>query len=274
MPGTGLRSSSEGPELILAVPLDTARIRALLLDIEGTTTPVAFVYQVLFPYARSHVREFLEAHRETAAVRADIEALYREYLVDERNDLEPPVWRGDAAENELDSVVAYVRWLMERDRKSTPLKSLQGKIWEAGYRNATLRAEVYPDVPAAFARWRRQKREIAIFSSGSVLAQKLLFAHSTVGDLTPWIDTYFDTATGPKFDAESYRRIAAALGYLPGQVLFVSDVVAELDAACGAGMQTALRVRPAPYRDGTRSDAADPATGEHIVIRSLDEVLP
>jgi len=257
----------------LAGRLDRARVQVILLDIEGTTTPVEFVYDVLFPYARAHLREFLEQHGESPEVRADIQGLHQEYLADERNDLEPPVWLG---ERERDWVVAYVGWLMERDRKSTSLKSLQGKIWEAGYRNGTLRAELYPDVPPAFARWQRQKRKIAIFSSGSVLAQKLLFAHSHAGDLTPFIAAYFDTTTGAKSDAGSYHRIAAALDCLPGEVAFLSDVVAELDAAREAGMQTALCVRRGPSRHSTRAPChpvPGPARADHIVIHTLDEVL-
>jgi len=243
------------------------------VDIEGTTTPIEFVYQVLFPYARAHLREFLEKHGETPGVRADIETLYQEYLVDERKDLEPPVWRGDSREGERECVVAYVGWLMERDRKSTALKSLQGKIWEAGYGNGTLRAEVYPDVPPALARWQRQERQIAIFSSGSVLAQKLLFAHTRAGDLTLFIGAYFDTTTGPKSDAASYRRIATALDCLPGEVLFLSDAVTELDAARDAGMQTARCVRPAPG-PGTAGTSARPTRADHVVIHTLAEVLP
>ena len=265
MYGAGVLSSADGSELILAFPLDDAHIRAILLDIEGTTTPVDFVHKVLFPYARANVTEFLEQHRASADVRTDIEGLRREYLGDERKDLDPPVWRENSSENELESVVAYAHWLMDHDRKSTPLKSLQGKIWEAGYHKATLLAEVYLDVPPAFARWHRQKREIAIFSSGSVLAQKLLFAHSNAGDLTPYIGAYFDTSTGAKSDAESYRRIAASLEHQPSQVVFVSDVVAELDAARRAGMQTLLCVR---------AERAQPVPSAHPSIETLDAVLP
>ena len=153
---------------------------------------------------------------------------------------------------------------MDRDRKSTGLKSLQGKIWEAGYRSGELRGEVYEDVPRAFARWKEQQRIIAIFSSGSVLAQRLLFAHSTAGDLTGYLQAYFDTTTGAKQEAESHRRIAEALQSQPPEILFLSDVVAELDAARLAGMQTALCVRA----------ELSPPAGAHPVIHAFDEVFP
>jgi enolase-phosphatase E1 len=240
--------------------------RALLLDVEGTTTPVDFVYQVLFPYAREHVASFLERQWNEDALRADVARLHEEHAADERGGECPPAWTSGSQQ----SVVSYVHWLMDRDRKSTGLKSLQGRIWEDGYRGGALRAQVYPDVPRAFARWRRQGREIAIFSSGSVLAQRLLFAHSTEGDLTPFIRGYFDTSSGAKKDAESYRRIASALGFEPSAVLFVSDVAAELDAAREAGLATALCARngaPTP-------PPAHHAVNAHRVLGGFDEVYP
>ena len=161
-------------------------------------------------------------------------------------------------------MVAYVHWLMDRDRKSTGLKSLQGKIWEEGYRSGELKSEVYPDVPPAFEHWRRQEVELAIFSSGSVQAQRALFAHTAAGNLTRFIQAYFDTTTGPKTSPQSYERIAATLGRIPSEVLFVSDVSAELDAALAAGMRTALCVR---------TPGILPSTDVHRVIHSFDELL-
>jgi enolase-phosphatase E1 len=150
---------------------------------------------------------------------------------------------------------------MDRDRKSTGLKSLQGKIWEEGYRAGDLRGEVYPDVPPALERWRREGVDVAIFSSGSVQAQRSLFGSTAAGDLTRFIRDYFDTTTGPKTAPMSYARIAAALERSPSEVLFVSDITAELDAALTAGMQTALCVR----EPGTAAPA-----GAHPVIRTFD----
>ena len=211
-------------------------IRAILLDIEGTTTPIAFVHEVLFSYAREHAKEFLTNNIDSAEVRADIALLREEHALDVSNDLHPPPL--------TDSIAAYLDWLMARDRKSTGLKSLQGKIWREGYLNGSLKAQVFADVAPAFARWRNAGLSINIFSSGSVLAQQLLFAHTDAGDLTRFIDNYFDTNVGKKGEADSYRRIAAALNLAANQIVFISDIGAELDAAQQAGMKTLLSLRP------------------------------
>jgi len=185
-------------------------IRGILLDIEGTTTPISFVYDVLFPYARARIHD-------------------------------PHMLR-----------------LMDEDRKTTELKELQGKIWQEGYRRGELRGEVFEDVPVALAKWKREGIDVRIYSSGSILAQKLLF-----GELTKLLNGYFDTTTGAKGDTESYVRIAAAFGFEPGEILFVSDVTRELDAARAAGMQTALCVRPG-------NPPQEP--GEHRRISSFAEI--
>jgi len=214
----------------------------LLLDIEGTTTPIDFVLKTLFPFAADHVEAFLRAHSSEPEVRGIIEELRRAWSGAAAAGA--PVWIESTPAEKLDSVAAYVRWLISRDSKITPLKTLQGKIWEEGFRSGALRGEVYPDVAPAFARWRDQGRRIAIFSSGSVLAQKLLFAHSTAGDLSSFVEAYFDTTTGPKREPSSYREIAADLQLHPPQILFVSDVPAELDAAFAARLATAHSQRP------------------------------
>ena len=229
-------------------------IRAVLLDIEGTTTPIAFVHQVLFPYARARVHDYLAQHAADPDVQADIALLRAEHAAESAPDVPP--WNPET----------YVYWLMDRDRKSTGLKSLQGKIWEAGYRAGELKGkgEVYADVRPAIERWHRDGKRVAIFSSGSVQAQRNLFANTTAGDLSPYLSGYFDTTTGPKRDAASYRRIAAALGVTPRDVLFVSDVAQELDAARAAGMQTALAVRGAAEPDESLTD--------HPRVRSFAEL--
>jgi enolase-phosphatase E1 len=152
---------------------------------------------------------------------------------------------------------------MDRDRKSTGLKSLQGKIWEEGYRAGELKSEVYPDVLPALERWKKEKIDVAIFSSGSMQAQKSLFQSTPAGDLTRHIRAYFDTTTGPKQESRSYSQISQELGRSPGEVLFVSDIAAELDAAATAGMQTALCVR---------DPGGSPVASEHPVIRTFDEL--
>ncbi|HEX8845056.1 MAG TPA: acireductone synthase [Pyrinomonadaceae bacterium] len=236
---------------------------AVLLDVEGTTTPVEFVYEVLFPFARRHVAEFVRENLESEEVRADISALKADHQSDAEKGPEPALWSEETIESEAESVTRYVRWLMDRDSKTTALKSLQGKIWEGGYRNGLLRGQVYEDVVTAFARWKEQEHGIYIFSSGSVQAQRLLFAHSTAEDLTEYISGYFDTNVGVKTSAESYRAIAAAVGLPASEVLFVSDTVAELDAARKAGMKTALCVRPG---------RPEPETTAHQIIRTFDEL--
>ena len=217
----------------MKIDLRARGIRAIVLDIEGTTTPLAFVHQVLFPYARLRLGEYLDSFLVTDEG--------REWLQRARSE-----WSTDAA----DDVTAYSIWLMDRDRKSPALKDLQGRIWERGYRTGELQGDVFPDVPPALTRWRAAGIEVAIYSSGSVLAQRLLFGHTRYGDLTPFLKDFFDTGVGPKSSADSYRAISAALDRPASEVLFVSDVVAELDAARSAGMSAVLSIRPgnAPAR--------------------------
>jgi enolase-phosphatase E1 len=153
---------------------------------------------------------------------------------------------------------------MDRDRKSTGLKALQGRVWDEGFQKGALKGDVYADVPPAFERWTAQGRQVAIFSSGSVLAQKLLFAHTPLGDLTASIVGFFDTTTGPKKDPDSYRRIVLALGRSPSEVVFLSDVAAELDAARAAGLGTGLCCR----------EGEPPAASEHPVVVTFAAVCP
>ena len=169
---------------------------------------------VLFPYARTHLRDYVAAHPgETAAI------------LDEVRAAEP----GDPVETLL-------RWIDE-DRKATPLKTLQGLIWAQGYADGSLTGHVYPDAAEALRRWHTYGLQLYVYSSGSIAAQKLIFGHSDAGDLTPLFAGYFDTTTGPKKEAESYRKIAAAIGLAPSEILFLSDSLPEIDAARIAGMQ-------------------------------------
>jgi len=194
-----------------------APIQVVLLDIEGTTSSIAFVTETLFPYARQHLAGFVAAHpNATAPLLAQVEAQ------------EPG-----------DPIATLLRWIDE-DRKATPLKTLQGMIWAQGYADGTLDGHVYADTPDALRRWKAQGRRIYIYSSGSIAAQKLIFGHSTAGDLTPLLSGYFDTTTGPKREAKSYARIAEVIGLQPAAILFVSDVAAEVEAARAAGMQAVL----------------------------------
>lgn len=189
--------------------------------------------------------DFLDRHWADPGVHADVLGLRSQFLLekDEEKAPSPDAWREDSETALRSSTLAYINWLMDNDSKCTPLKSLQGKIWKEGYAGGELKSEVYPDVAPAFIRWKDQKKIISIFSSGSVQAQQLLFANTTGGDLTPLIRGYFDTTIGPKRDAESYKKIASGLGFSPGNILFVSDTVEELNAARQAGMETALCAR-------------------------------
>jgi enolase-phosphatase E1 len=221
-------------------------VRAILLDIEGTTTPIAFVHDVLFSYAREHVRQFL--NDDSAA--EDIALLREEHAIDVKEGRNPPPL-----------TAAYVEWLITLDRTSTGLKSLQGKIWRQGYESGSLKSQVFDDVAPAFQRWHERGLRISIFSSGSVLAQQLLFAYTEVGDLTRFIDGYFDTRVGKKVEVESYRKIAEAIGLEPEQILFISDVTGELEAASQAAMKTIMSIRP-----GNEPQSQYPS------IRSFDEI--
>ena len=234
-------------------------VRSILLDVEGTTTPVAFVKDVLFPFARANAASFLASHGNEPDVRRDV-ALLREERAKEPADSVAPTWT--AGSTDTASALAYIFWLMERDRKSTALKALQGRIWRAGYESGALVCPVYGDVPQSLARFLEARIDVSIFSSGSVLAQRLLFEHTDAGDLRPYLRAYFDTTTGGKREAASYASIAAALSRDATEVLFVSDVVEELDAARTAGMETALCVR-----EGAREPSP-----RHRVLRSLEEI--
>jgi enolase-phosphatase E1 len=237
-------------------------IHAILLDIEGTTTPIAFVFEVLYPYARRHLRPHLERHATSPEYAALFDRLRDDYSSDRNAGEDVPSWIDGPPAARLAPVASYCEWLMDRDRKSTALKELQGKIWEEGYRRGELVADVFPEVPRALERWSGRHLQIGIFSSGSRLAQQLFFQHSSAGDLTRHLRCYFDTTIGKKTDPESYRHIANAMSLPPEAVLFVSDVTGELDAARRAGMHTTLSMRP--------GNKPPPAGHSHRVIQTFD----
>jgi enolase-phosphatase E1 len=243
----------------VTIALRDRGVTAILLDIEGTTTPFAFVHATLFPFARARLRPFLHDQWETPDVRAIVGRLAQEHAVDAAAGAGPPAWSATA-----DGVAPYAAWLMDRDRKSPGLKDLQGRIWERGYHAGLLTSDVFADTPGAIRRWREAGLDVAIYSSGSALAQRLLFANTPGGDLTPLLNGFFDTAVGPKQSPDSYARIAARLGRVPGEILFISDVSAELRAANAAGLQVVLSVRPGnPPQDGAQAFEA---------IASFDEI--
>jgi enolase-phosphatase E1 len=253
-------------------------VQAIVLDIEGTTTPIAFVYDVLFPFARQRLSAYLADPDNAVALREILSRLRKEWAADlgpAAADRGPAKAghhvRGDGGEgdgrkgdDDVFDAQAYVEWLMDLDRKSPALKLLQGRIWEEGYRRGELRGDVFADVAPALRRWREAGLDVAIYSSGSELAQRLLLGTTSEGDLTPLIVRFFDTAVGAKQAPDSYQRIAGELRCPPARLLFISDVTAELDAAKAAGCQTVLCVRP-----GNRPQ---PAHGFHT-IQSLDEIV-
>lgn len=208
-------------------------IRGILLDIEGTTTPLAFVTETLFPYARERLEE--ACAKPGPEIDEALELLRQEHHRERKQGEEVP---------DFGTGAAYAAYLMDDDRKSTGLKMLQGILWRRGYGDGTLRGEVFDDVPEALEAWRKAGLRLRIFSSGSVEAQKLLFAHSDHGDLTGHFEGYHDTRTGAKKTPEAYRKIAQAFDLPPKRILFLSDNLEELDAARDAGLRTGLLDRP------------------------------
>lgn len=219
----------------------------ILTDIEGTTSSIAFVKDVLFPYARSRLPAFIKAHAHKPDVRHWLDRVATDIAASACQD---------------DVIAETLQGWIEQDRKHTALKVLQGMIWEAGYHQGDFIAPLYPDVAPALHTWHAAGHPLAVYSSGSVPAQKLLFSHTDAGDLTPLLSAYFDTEVGGKREANSYHTISQRLAQPTGNILFLSDVVEELDAAREAGMQTVLLDRRSDYPQ-PRLDAA--AHGHHRV---------
>lgn len=220
-------------------------IRAVLTDIEGTTTSLAFVKDVLFPYARKHLPGFIRSHAGDGEVRRLLEDVCSETA---------------KAMDDEQAIAQLIQWIDE-DRKVTPLKSLQGLIWEKGYRDGDYTGHVYEDAVQTLNNWHKQGIRLYIFSSGSVAAQKLLFGFSDAGDLTPLFSGYFDTRTGHKQEPASYTVIARQIRLAPGEILFLSDIAGELDAAAQAGYRTCQVVR-----EGTLPSQ------DHSTVANLSEV--
>jgi enolase-phosphatase E1 len=232
--------------------------RGILLDVEGTTSSVAFVYEVLFPYARERLDAYFDAAWNTPGCAAACEQIGRD-----AGHASLAAWSAAARAAPRELVRTELVRLMEADAKTTGLKAWQGLVWEEGYRSGALVSHVYDDVAPALRRWRAAGLDVRIYSSGSIAAQKLFFGHTTAGDLLPLLLGHYDTTIGAKREAQSYHRIAADMGLPAGEILFASDVTAELDAARQAGLQTALVLRP--------GNAPQPAGHGHREIRSLAE---
>ncbi|MEN0111373.1 MAG: acireductone synthase [Planctomycetota bacterium] len=236
------------------------KVRGVLLDVEGTTSAVSYVYDVMFPFARRNLRAFLAEHGGDAAMDA-----VKERFAQDTGAASFAEWTAGA-----DDPIAVLREeavrLMDADVKATGLKQLQGLVWQAGFESGELRSHVFPDVPPALRAWRDAGIDLRVYSSGSVHAQRLFFGHTEAGDLTPLFTGHYDTTTGPKREASSYAAIAADWGVPAGEVLFLSDVTEELGAARAAGMQTALVNRPGNAAPTT----ADPP---HAAVESFAELF-
>jgi enolase-phosphatase E1 len=226
----------------------TDGVETILTDIEGTTSSIAFVKDVLFPYSRERLPAFIEMHADETEVQRCLRDTARDAGV---------------VENDRRALVhTLLRWIDE-DRKATPLKMLQGMIWRDGYERGAYRAHLYPEVAPKLREWKAAGLRLYVYSSGSVQAQKLFFGHSEAGDLAPLFDGFFDTEIGGKRERGSYLRIAQAIGTPPNRILFLSDIEAELDAARGAGMHTTQVCRPPEH---CRLDAKHPCVSDFNAI--------
>jgi len=228
--------------------------RTILTDIEGTTSSIAFVKQVLFPYARREMPRFVRVRGQEPEVRRWLDEVATEL--------------GGVCQDGM--IAETLQGWIEQDLKHTALKALQGMLWADGYRNGDFTAPVYPDVVRRLNLWHEQGHPLAVYSSGSVPSQVLFFTHSDAGDLSLLFSAWFDTETGGKREPASYARIATRLDVPPSDVLFLSDVVAELDAAREAGMGTVLLDRPEDYPRPRTAEAA----GGHRRVESFDEIEP
>ena len=236
----------------------------LLLDIEGTTCPVSFVSDVLFPFAKQELSHYIKQHWDKSPDNEQIQAAKKEWLDDRSTEsiqIKQQVIKGEA--EEIDGLSRYLKHLISIDKKSTALKDLQGKIWEHGYKNGKLKSQLFPETSECLREWREQGLTLSVYSSGSIQAQKLLYRHSPAGDLEKLFSHWFDTHTGPKKSTESYIRIAEQLHSSPNKIWFVSDNGAECDSARLAGMHTLFSLR-----DGNPD--RDPR--DHTVVQSLREV--
>ncbi|MNU86602.1 Enolase-phosphatase E1 [compost metagenome] len=206
--------------------------RYILTDIEGTTSSISFVAEELFPYFRNNISSLLTL-KENPIVK---EAFEQTVQLAKSED-------GEILSTDAEIIEKLHQWSVE-DRKITPLKTLQGVLWDKGYKDGTLKGHVYPEVAACLKKWKENRINLGVFSSGSVPAQKLIFGYSVSGDLTPCFSDYFDTNTGGKRESETYAEIAAILNLNPAEILFLSDIVEELQAADSNGFQTIQLVRP------------------------------
>ena len=227
-------------------------IKAIVTDIEGTTSSISFVHNVLFPYAKLHIADFVREHLDEKDVSTQLNEV-AEISGCQRDDINGLIHQ-------------LLDWI-EQDKKITPLKTLQGMIWEQGYKQGDFTGHVYDDVAPCLKEWQRQGIDLYVYSSGSVNAQKLIFGYSECGDLTPFFKGYFDTRIGNKREAASYKNIIAEIGFKPESILFLSDIEQELDAAIEAGMQTYCLIR-----EEESNDSFEKTLSKYAAARSFNEI--
>ena len=239
-------------------------IKAIVLDIEGTTCPINFVSQTLFPFARRQLTQTICAPNRKASVSAAIQEAISEWKKDTDPTSQALLIQATSQNSPTEEeVVRYFEHLIECDRKSTALKELQGIIWEQGYASGELQSPLYPDVIPALDTWKQKGLTLAVYSSGSIKAQQLLYSHTTNGDITDRFSQWFDTRTGSKLKEDSYYTISQIIGIKATSILFISDHPGECDAALASGMETRFCLREGnPHRNG----------GHHQVIHNLKEV--
>lgn len=218
--------------------MHSIQAQGVLLDIEGTTSSISFVYDQMFPFVRDTLDRFLSENWASPALPACLDMLAGDV------DQDPKTWLSGTPEEQQQTVAKAVIGLMDADVKATGLKELQGMIWKSGFNTGQLVAHLFDDVAACIQAWKASGLDVRIYSSGSIAAQKLFFGHSVAGDLLDQFNGHYDTTSGSKREAESYRTISQQFDCEPGAIVFISDVVEELAAAKEAGLQTALSVRP------------------------------
>lgn len=257
----------------------SSSLRHVLLDIEGTTCPVQFVSDVLFPYAAREVNAYLTRHGHEHDIQTLLAELQKSWMQQEDpearallhksgwaekpEDVSPAAETSSHTNDQIASLLPYIHWLIRKDRKVTAWKDLQGRIWQEGYARGELKADLFPEISRILRRWKELGLELSVYSSGSVAAQQLLYGHSQEGDLRPLFSHWFDTRIGAKQEMSSYQAIREVLGCMPAEVLFISDSTAELAAASAAGLQVIFSNREGnPERD----------SAGYASIQSLEEI--
>ena len=240
-------------------------ITHILLDIEGTTCPTKFVSDILFPYAKTHLSAFITASKDQPECTRILQNAWQEWRADQSHDSQKLLQSAsEGPSNDPLNLIPYLEHLIETDQKSPPLKELQGLIWDHGYANGDLTAELFPEVWDCLNTWKRRGLTLSVYSSGSIHAQKLLYSHTSQGDCSAEFTHWFDTSTGPKKETSSYQSIRDVLGVAAEKILFISDSKEECDAAAMSGMKTLFSLREG-------NPCMTP--GHHTVITNLNQVM-